>query len=263
MIANADGSNPVSVATGDPDFPFWAGPDWSPDGSTLVFATRTVPNGEAPCTDTMTAIGRNCSWRIFTAAADGSTGAVSIGDPGLDARSPTVSPDGTTIAFAGRDAASSTIRLYLMAADGTDVRPVSTSSGDGYSFDRPSWSPDGSQIAGGVGHSSFDIVLVEADGGGEVMLTETATSEDRPSFAADGSIGWYTEGEEPCCVQVFEADGGRVALPGIFPFWSPDGSLVVTAASEESLDQIIVARDGTVVATIPDAGFPSWQRLAP
>jgi Tol biopolymer transport system component len=265
MIANADGSTPSTVATGliDPEFPGWTGLDWSPDGSALVFAWRTVASGEAPCTDTTTEIGRNCSWRIFRAATDGSTGAVSTGDTELDARSPAISPDGETIAFAGQHAASSTIRLYLMTADGSDVRQISASGGHGYSFVRPSWSPDGSQIAGAVGQPYFDVVLVQADGGGEMKLTDTPTDEDRPSFAADGSIGWYGEGEDPCCMQVREADGDRIALPGDVPTWSPDGSLAVTSKSFQSPDFIIVARDGTILATIPEAAWPSWQRRAP
>jgi Tol biopolymer transport system component len=155
------------------------------------------------------------------------------------------------------------MRLYLMGADGSDVRPISPSSGDGYSFVRPSWSPDASQIASAVvGQFTSDIVLVEADGSGETTLTQRFGG-DRPSFATDGSIGWVGEGEEPCCMQVREADGDHLALPGGIPFWSPDGALAVTSASDDSPDLMIVARDGTVVATIPEAAWPSWQRLAP
>ena len=63
-----------------------------------------------------------CGRRLFTAATDGSTGAVQVGDPELDTRDALWSPDGTMITFGGSDA--STIRLYVMAPDGTDVRPI-------------------------------------------------------------------------------------------------------------------------------------------
>jgi Tol biopolymer transport system component len=261
-VANADGSGAVTIANGLIRMADSFGPDWSPDGSTLLFNARTVPRGEAPCIDTTT-LGEFCSSRVFTAATDGSTGAVPIGDPELDARSPAWSPDGTTIAFGGGDARTSTIRLYLMAADGIDVRPVSTSRGSGWSFIRQGWSPDGTGIVSQVGLSDWDIVLVEADGSGETMLTDTPTDEVGPDFAVDGSIGWYGEGEDPCCLQVLDAEGGRLALPGGWPVWSPDASLVVSASAPSGDSLVVVDRAGATLATIPDAAIPSWQRLAP
>jgi len=125
------------------------------------------------------------------------------------------------------------------------------------------WSPDGNQIASAGGDG--DIILVEADGSGEVALTETSTTEDRPRFAADGSIAWHGEGEVPCCVQVLGADGARLALPGGMPLWSPDGALVVTSPGEGSVvpSLIVVDRAGAILATVPEASGSSWQRLAP
>jgi Tol biopolymer transport system component len=262
MVANADGTGAAAVATGLTRNPDSFGPDWSPDGSTIAFSARTVPTGQAPCTDTLT-LGEFCSSRIFIAATDGSTGAVLVGDPELDARSPTWSPDGTTIAFGGGDAGASTIRLYLMTADGSDVRPVSTSSGNGWSFVRQDWSPDGTQVVAQVGRDWWDIVLFEADGSGETKLSETPTDENLPAFAVDGSIAWWGTGD-PCCIQVLEADGDQLALPGGFwPLWSPDGAFIVTQSATDGASLIVADRAGEILAAIPDAVGPTWQRLAP
>jgi dipeptidyl aminopeptidase/acylaminoacyl peptidase len=264
LVADADGSEPITVATGIIEEMGTFGADWSPDGSTLLFGARTVRSGDAPCT--YSDLGEFCSSRIHTAATDGSTGAVAIGDPDLDARSPAWSPDGATIAFGGGDARTS-VRLYLMGADGTDVRPISDSRGNGWSFVHQSWSPDGSEIVTQVGQWYWDIVLVAADGSAETMLTETPTDEVGPNFAVDGSIAWWGDRTDPCCLEVLEADGSRLALPGGWPVWSPDGSLIVTTsdATGETGDdsQLVVDRTGAILATIPSAATPSWQRLAP
>ena len=218
----------------------------------------------------------SCGRRAFTAATDGSTGAVAVGDPELDVREAFWSPDGTLIAFGGSDA--STVRLYAMAQDGTDVRPISTSSGSGWSFTTLSWSPDGTEIVTQVEKpdlSGHDIVLVAADGSGDTIVAETPTDRTGPRFAVDGSINWWAHPvEEPdrCCIEVLDADGVLTALPGIgWSSFSPDGRYVLTGPSEEEAAALgfeeslyVVARDGTIAATLLDArGAPSWQRLAP
>jgi WD40 repeat protein len=268
MVANADGTGAIAVATGILEM--FSGLDWSPDGASVVFAARTDPTRPTPCRPVGGA--DFCGSRVFTAAADGSTGAVAVGDPELDARWPVWSPDGTLIAFGGGDAL--TIRLYVMAPDGTGVRPVSTSTGYGWSFMKLDWSPDASQIVSQVGLGAGDIVLVPADGSGDTMVTETPIDELGASFAVDGSIGWWAHplgNPDPCCTEVLGADGVRTALPGVgWPVFSPDGQYVLTNLSEEDAAALgtdvatnVVARDGTIAATILDADGFSWQRLAP
>jgi hypothetical protein len=272
VVARADGTGPTIVASGILDLlqPELEGADWSPDGASLAYSTRTLSHGEADCAGEVET-GSYCSARIFIAAADGSREPVAIGDPGLDARKPSYSPDGSLIAFGGGDGRTSLEnRLYVMASDGSDVRPISAPSEGPFAFARQDWSPDGSTIASDAGQSYTDIVLVAADGSGETKVTDTPfTDEMWAFFAVDGSIGWWGDPSSPCCLQVQEADGARTDLPGTWPIWAPDASLVVTTmdpgsdAAPPNDSLIVVDRAGAVLATIPQAATPSWQRLAP
>jgi hypothetical protein len=266
VVEDGDGTGAVTVASGVVDLGSTFGLDWAPDGGTIVYSVRTIPWGaDGPCLGE-TGSGDYCSSRIFTAATDGTTGGVAIGDPELDARNPVWSPDGSLIAFGGGDGRTSKDhRLYLMAADGRDMRTVGSASGNDWSFGCSSWSPDGTSIATLVGRSSMAVILVAVDGTGETMVTETPSYELCPGFAADGSLGWHGVGDDPCCLQVLDADGARLSLPGSMPLWSPDSALVVTSPAVEAATPslLVVDRAGAILATIPDAAGAAWQRLAP
>src|SRR5919106_4361487 len=87
--------------------------------------------------------------RILTIGADGSDrrqiSGPTVPDAGnVDDGYPAWPPDGNTIAFV-RTAGGSrnqTSGIYLMDADGSDQRPLTSSKGKTYDFD-PQWSPDG------------------------------------------------------------------------------------------------------------------------
>jgi TolB protein len=96
---------------------------------------------------------------------------------------PAYSPDGTRIAFcSSRDG---TLALYVMAADGGDVRRVGRL--DGMQL-RPCWSPDGARLAftwnrGGTYH----ICAVNPDGTGLVQLTASGERSDYAAWHPDGA----------------------------------------------------------------------------
>ena len=165
-VVKADGSEPATVASDVLEDPGWGVVAWSPDGASLVFSARTVPQGQGQCGATSGVLGDFCSSRIFVASADGSTGAVRIGDPDMDARTAAWSPEGTTIAFGGGDAAAG-IALHRMAADGSDVRRLSDVSGTAWAFLRLDWSPDGESIVATAGEDEWDIWVFAADGSSE------------------------------------------------------------------------------------------------
>jgi hypothetical protein len=120
-----------------------------------------------------------------------------------------------------------------------------------------------------------DIVLVAADGSGDTIVAETPVDRIAGTYASDGSIAWWAhpvEEPETCCIELLDADGNLTPLAGVgWPTFSPDGRRVlagapddvISASGRDSLVRVL-ARDGSVVATIPDVDDdPVWQRLAP
>ena len=140
-MVDPDGSNLVTVASHLGEYI-----DWSPDGKHIAYHR---------CTDDS----EDCSERVFVAGTDGSGATpTQVGDPGLTARVPVWSPDGTQIAFAGHRAGLDH-GIYLMAPDGSDVRRLSqVPDDDQYAFFTLDWAHDGSSIAtnavgvAGLGH---------------------------------------------------------------------------------------------------------------
>ena len=107
-----------------------------------------------------------------------------------DARdvSPSYSPNGRTIVFAGnRDPGTARgSHLYLMNADGSDVKALT--SGDFYDSN-PSFSPGGRQVVfdRSVGSSRIShIFIVNVDSSGLRQITNDAGTDYDPTFAPNG-----------------------------------------------------------------------------
>jgi dipeptidyl aminopeptidase/acylaminoacyl peptidase len=141
-------------------------PTWSPDGSQIAFASTRPFND---------------SWHIWVMNADGSglrqlTNEFSTG--------PAWSPDGSRIAYLGSGAGISVVNT-----DGSDTRRV-TITPSGYSDDRPSWSPDSSQLVFPrrvtFGNDS-QLYVIDADGSDERQLTTTEGASRFPSWSPDGA----------------------------------------------------------------------------
>ena len=129
---------------------------FSPDGSTLVYWATDESAGAA----------------LFTRDADGSGAPVQLTEGvTADDGDAVWSPDGEQIAF--RRVTGDTVDIYLMNADGSDVRPLLVAPGTDQD---PTWSPDGARIAfksdrGGPSEREGNHVwVVSADGTGPRQL---------------------------------------------------------------------------------------------
>jgi Tol biopolymer transport system component len=209
FVMDADGSNPASL--GVPG----GGPRWSPDGRRILFTS-----GGSFITD--------ASIQVMNPDGSGVT-TLTTG------RGPDWSPDGSSIAFwrIGQcvvDICSSDI--YVMAADGTRIRKLTTSTNLSDWSTGTAWSPDGSRIAYTrrccfLGPDLSGVWVIGPDGGAPDRLD---------ARAAVGA-----------------------------PVWSPDGSQLAFAAEEvNSTTELTVIPSGggagIVLASSPGAEYPeSWK----
>jgi Tol biopolymer transport system component len=144
---------------------------------------------------------------------------------------PAWSPDGTRIAFfAGsvRDY-NEAGHLYVMNADGTNVRELAPASFD-YTrtswceSDRsPVWSPDGKMLA----YYAYNRVFVVNPDSAEEIDTFVASSFD-PEWSADGRTVAFSVGSSGCLMDSYSLDGdptpsGPIIVGKDFT-WSPDGT---------------------------------------
>ncbi|MEZ0579707.1 hypothetical protein [Nocardioides sp. MH1] len=207
-LYSSDGSSyfpPSGIAPRDPE--------WSPDGSQIVYAGYAV--GSSSGTG-IWVVGQpfhvhTTPLRLTTSAYDSD---------------PTWSPDGTRIAFA-RSQAGNGNGIYLVDADGGTPRRI---YGDGYVEDL-SWSPDGRKIAFagyccGYGTTQH-IYVLDLDGGPLVDLGAGLS----PAWKPDGTrIAFeYVYSSTDHDIYQMNPDGSGVSgiqtgtVSDSEPTWSPDG----------------------------------------
>lgn len=191
--------------------------------------------------------------------------------------SPSWSPDGRRIAFySERDGNA---EIYVMNADGSDVRRLTTSAADeGY----PGWSPDGTNISFDSDRDgNFEIYAMDADGSRVRRLTNHPARDVSASWSPDGShIAFMSDRDGGFDVHVMEtgtlnfsagsSTAEKVSVPvsrritktgtAWFPMWSPDGTRL---AFHVGRDVHVSHADGSALqrlTTDPENGmYPSWS----
>lgn len=173
-VMDAHGNDPTRITTTGAH-----GPNWSPDGSRIVFDGFT----EAGAHD------------IFTVRADGSDLTdLTNSAPGLTQYDPAWSADGTEIAFAAEPVGTRHAALYVMNGDGSGRHEVANVAGA--EEEHPSWSPDGTLIAfdafpaAGPDH----IYLVRPDGTHLRGLTSDALDAWGPDWSPKGNLIAFSDG---------------------------------------------------------------------
>ena len=284
LIVDSAGTNLGSIvreSSDDDRFEINYSPDVSPDGSRVVYTTFRHTTGSL--------FNRTHNFEIVSSALDGSSYRRLTENAAADTH-PVWSPDGTQIAFlSNRDSESrSRFNLYVMRADGKDVRSVAPSIPS--SRFPAVWSPDGSRLAF---RGSDRIFTVSPDGSeprslGEAIGTPawspdgqylayarlTPDRENRPDYQL-ALIVTSPDGSEQR--EIFSAPFSQYARGSNYTYiaditWPPDGSEIRFVAGQfvpEGTDSVreftgmhVLRTDGSdlrVLAELDPPGHAAWS----
>ena len=232
--ANPDGSDRVQL-THPPDGIEDDLPDWSPDGSRLVFQRLYQP--DAPDLPTIPD-------EVMRINTDGG-GLTQVGTCTGDCVSndePQYSPDGNQIVFTrlmhvGADLA---LGVWVMGSNGSNPHQITQLPGT--EDHEPAWSPDGTSIVFTRIDDTADPVrealfIVASSGGDPRQLTPWAIDAGGANWSPDGTkILFESYRDCPCSVTsqayTITPDGTNLtqltkAGRNIEPTWSPDGKKII------------------------------------
>jgi Tol biopolymer transport system component len=149
--------------------------------------------------------------------------------------------------------------LPLLAVSLLFAAPAAVENG------RPAVSPDGSRILfvsnrGGTP----DVYVINADGSGEVRLTNSPDDEGRAQWTADGKRIWlFRFADDATRISILDRDGsherqvGRV--PGRAGSISPDGKRVIHWTGGWTAQRLMISRlDGNGTKVVNDGKSVAW-----
>ena len=218
VAGRLDGSVPLTTGSRR-----WANPDPSPDGSTVVFYSQDLPEGD-----------------IYVVRGDGTGLRQVTADSAVD-RVPRFSPDASEIAYFSTRSGS--FQLWATRPDGSGNRQLSFANG---SATFAAWAPDGTRIAvnGTLDAGRTEVFLYEFDSewSDETIERLPDPGPEVPRFVVNdwspdgaylaGMIGVSDEGVLAYSLETRQYE--RLTDFGQWPVWLPDSRhvLFVTAGSE-------------------------------
>ena len=238
-------------------------PDWSPDGSQIVFTS-------------LSGTGSSAHRDIYRMDADGTNITRLTEDPASD-DNPSWSPDGILIAFTSERDGNE--EIYVMNADGTGLTRLTNNNDSDWG---PSWSPDGRQIAFVSSRDGNDEIYKMSVSGtrtsGVTRLTNESESDWAPSWSPDGLRIAFSSSRDnrrnnAHDIYVMDADGRNVErvtenrVGDWDPSWSPDGRHIAFASERDRNVDIylidVASENETRLTTHPGDDYqPSWSPVA-
>lgn len=166
--------------------------------------------------------------------------------------------------------------IYVMRADGTDVRPLRR-GGEAASAVGLAWSPDGTKIAfldPFVGDKTHGIWVMNADGSNlrpVAKVGQLLQAYGPPTWSPDGQrIAFTANDGKDRDIWIMQADGSNlrrlVRTPRLFEIeveWSPAGGRVVVSSDGYFPHVYVIGTNGSNLRRLSPRGFeavePSWS----
>ena len=262
---NADGSDVqrLTDSTGR-DFE----PDWSPDGSTIVFSSdRDDPTNA----------------QLYLMDADGGNQRPLMPFSPADYLGARWSPDGEWILFHSNLEIDGIpwFNIYKVRKDGSELTNLTGSVDNSF---RPDWSPDGQRIVFmSERDGNRELYVMNADGSNPVRLTENSGDDNQPRWSPDGSTILFESNRDGAntVLYLMDAPGADVSGPQeeairmlSFPgfnsqsaSWADGGKMIVYSSDRDSdrnqnWDVYIMPADASAIYRLT-AGetldrFPVW-----
>jgi Tol biopolymer transport system component len=200
-------------------------PVWAPDGSRIAVTLAGEEDG------TLTS-------HIDVLNSDGSGRRRLVP---FQASDPSWSPNGRRIAFS-RWFTVSTYDLYIVDADGRNLRRLTRRSGTSLGANFLAWSPDGRRIAfvgGGPNSFVWDVYVIDADG---TRLRRVTTSPRHEGSRGDYPLVWSPDGQRIAFVRRSDARGTDLYVV------RADGSRLRRLTRSGDVDEPAWSRDGLQIA---------------
>jgi hypothetical protein len=235
-----------------------------------VGSTPDVRNGLIVYSDI-----RNAGQHLWVVNPDGTGARQLTTDEDVSDSSPSVSPDGLTVAFERTDGSGSSI--FTIGIDGTDLAKLSPDDVSGVA---PSWSPDGALLAYAGGDGGIFVMDVEGSDPRLIVdrtfiVTHMAWSPDGARIAFAAAPATVTGPESNYDLWITDARAVSRSTPinitgtsdasELSPSWSPDGRQILfssDAVPGSSLFAMSPDPDASPVALTDGTTFdqnPTWS----